>query len=93
MDLFFAKQFIQLGYKTEADLPTDVFDKVMEFEKSEKLNPPVEKRAKSINIRELGQEISRIREEAIAKGISINDDAVSNHINELPLYKENNERE
>jgi len=86
VDLFFAKQFIQLGYKTEADLPADIFDKVMEFEKSEKLNPPIEKRARSINIRELGQEISRIREEATAKGISIDDDAVSNHINELPLY-------
>jgi len=58
----------------------------MEFEKSEKLNPPIEKRAKSINIRELGQEFARIREEATAKGISINDDAVSDHINELPLY-------
>ena len=86
VDLFFAKQFIQLGYKTEADLPADIFDKVMEFEKSEKLNPPIEKRAKSINIRELGQEFARIREEATAKGISINDDAVSDHINELPLY-------
>jgi len=86
VDLFFAKQFIQLGYKSEADLPPDMFDKVMEFEKSEKLNPPIEKRAKSINIRELGQEIARIREEATAKGISINDDAVSDHINELPLY-------
>ena len=93
VDIFFAKQFIQLGYKTESELPSDIFDKVMEFEKSEKLNPPVEKRAKSINIRELGQEISRLREEASSKGISINDDAISAHINELPLFRENENRD
>ena len=89
VDSFFARQFIQLAYKCEADLPADILEKTIDFEKAEKLNPPVEKRAKAINLRELGNEIARIKEEATSKGIVINDDSISTHLNQLPLYKEN----
>jgi hypothetical protein len=45
IDGFFAKQFFELVYRSEADLSKEILEKVAEFEKSEKLNPPQEKRA------------------------------------------------
>ena len=87
VDNFFARQFIQLAYKCEAELPADILEKVIDYEKAEKLNPPIEKRAKSINIKELGNEIARLKEDALAKGIAINDSALSSRIDDLPLYK------
>jgi len=87
IDSFFAKQFIELAYKSESDLPKDIFEKVVSFEKSEKLNPPIEKRAKVINIKELEKETEQLNNEASAKGIEINDIKISSGINELQLYK------
>ena len=43
IDSFFAKQFIELAYKAESSLPPDILESVLEFERSEKLNPPQEK--------------------------------------------------
>jgi hypothetical protein len=87
IDSFFARQFIELAYRCENSLPTDIFDKVLEFEKSEKLNPPMEKRAKAINTRELETEHSRIETEVSAKGIVLPNDVISGILNELTLYK------
>jgi hypothetical protein len=86
IDSFFAKQFIELAYKCESDLPTDVLDKVIEFEKSEKLNPPMEKRAKSINTKELEQDTIRLQSEAMSKGIFIDEAKMSDGLNDLQLY-------
>ncbi len=87
IDSFFAKQFIELAYKSESDLPKDIFDKVLEFERSEKLNPPQEKRAKAISTKELEKELIKLNNEVFSKGILIDDTKISNGINELELYK------
>ncbi len=86
IDGFFAKQFFELVYRSEADLPKDILDKVVEFEKSEKLNPPIEKRAKQINLKELELENDKINSEANQKGIVTHDSLLIKEINKLPLY-------
>jgi hypothetical protein len=91
IDSFFAKQFIELAYKTEADLPKDILDKVVEFERSEKLNPPQEKRVKAINTKDLEKDLTKINNEAFSKGIVIDDTKISDGLNELDLYKPEDE--
>lgn len=91
IDSFFAKQFIELAYKTEADLPKDILDKVVEFERSEKLNPPLEKRVKAINTKDLEKDLTKINNEAFSKGIVIDETKISNGINDLDLYKKEDE--
>ena len=86
IDGFFAKQFFELVYRSEADLPKDILDKVVEFEKSEKLNPPIEKRAKQINLKELEVESDKLKSEANQKGILTHDSTLTKEINKLPLY-------
>ncbi len=88
IDSFFAKQFIELAYKSESDLPKDILEKVIEFEKSEKLNPPIEKRAKAISTKELEKDTLKVLNEASSKGISMEDEAISSGINQMPLYNE-----
>jgi hypothetical protein len=87
IDSFFARQFIELAYKCENNLPADIHEKVLEFEKSEKLNPPQEKRAKAINTKELEMEQTRIETEVAARGIHLPNDVISGVLNELELYK------
>src|SRR6195952_4603531 len=60
VDSFFARQFIELAYKCESDLPPDVLESMIGFEKTGKLNPPMEKRAKSIPLPEIENEIQKI---------------------------------
>ncbi len=86
IDGFFAKQFFELVYRSEADLPKDFLDKVVEFEKSEKLNPPIEKRSKQISTKELESETERLKSEAAQKGILTQDSTLSRELNKLPLY-------
>ena len=87
IDAFFARQFIELAYKCENSLPADIHEKVLEFERSEKLNPPQEKRAKAINIRELETENIKIETEVSAKGIVLPNDIIAGVLNDLSLYK------
>ncbi|MDZ4716555.1 MAG: hypothetical protein SH819_13910 [Cytophagales bacterium] len=86
IDGFFAKQFFELVYRSEADLPKDLLQKVSEFEKSEKLNPPIEKRSKQINTKELEADANRLSSEANQKGIITQDTMLSREFNKLPLY-------
>ena len=86
IDGFFTKQFFELVYRSEADLPKDILAKVSEFEKAEKLNPPIERRAKQISVRELEQETTKLRNEADTKGINMEESMLSNRLNKLPLY-------
>ncbi len=86
IDGFFAKQFFELVYRSDADLPKDFLDKVVEFEKSEKLNPPLEKRAKQISTKELEADSNKIASEARQKGIITQDSLLSKEFNKLPLY-------
>ncbi|GIL24461.1 MAG: hypothetical protein BroJett042_29740 [Bacteroidota bacterium] len=86
IDGFFAKQFFELVYRTEADLSKEFLEKVAEFEKSEKLNPPQEKRQKQINLKELETDTEKIQGEAQQKGIDMQDNLLVKEINKLPLY-------
>lgn len=87
IDSFFARQFIELAYKCENSLPQDIHEKVLEFEKSEKLNPPMEKRAKAISTKELDTEHNKIEAEVSAKGIVLPNAMISDVLNDLSLYK------
>jgi hypothetical protein len=74
--------------KTEKELTTEVLDKVIEFEKSEKINPPQEKRAKTIAVSELEKSSKRLKKDVEYKGILTGDIMISTSINEIPLYIE-----
>lgn len=87
IDSFFARQFIELAYKCENSLPIDIHEKVLEFEKSEKLNPPQEKRSKAISTKELESEHSKIETEVSAKGIVLLNETIPGLLNDLTLYK------
>ena len=86
IDGFFANQFWELLYRSEADLPADIMEAVKEFEKSEKINPPQEKRAKQINIKELETDINKLKSEADLKGIYTSQSQLSKVLNKLPLF-------
>ena len=86
IDGFFTKQFFELVYRSEADLPKDILEKVGEFEKAEKLNPPIERRSKQISAKELEQETTKLKNEAESKGINTQESTLSNRLNKLPLY-------
>jgi hypothetical protein len=86
IDGFFAKQFFELVYRSEADLPKDFLDKVIEFEKAEKLNPPIERRARQISNKELEIEIRERKTDAEQKGIEMDESLLTKNLNKLPLY-------
>jgi uncharacterized protein YoxC len=71
IDQFFQKEFIDIVLKSEKDLPEDIHKQVIEFEKSEKLNPPTEKRAKIISIDELQKKSEEIDAETQARKLSL----------------------
>ncbi|NOT74781.1 MAG: hypothetical protein HOP08_07615 [Cyclobacteriaceae bacterium] len=86
IDAFFAKQFLELVYRGESDLPKDILERVTEFEKSEKINPPIEKRAKQINLKELEIQTTELNNDANSKGIITENSMLSKSIDRLPLY-------
>lgn len=88
VDIFFQDEILSLLNKCKADLPKEILEKVIEFEKAEKLNPPQEKRAKQILTSELEKDIQRIRREVQAKEIALLNE---NAIKQLPLYDESQE--
>jgi hypothetical protein len=64
-----------------------MFEKVEEFEKAEKLNPPIEKRAKQIPSKDLVTDEGKIRQETEAKGV-VFPVTIAEDIKSLPLYRE-----
>lgn len=92
IDGFFTKQFFELVYRSEADLPKEILEKVSEFEKAEKLNPPIERRSKQISAKELEQDTARLKSEAEAKGIITEENLLSSRLNKLPLYTTDEEK-
>jgi uncharacterized protein YukE len=71
VDQYFSNEFIEIVLKSQKDLPEDLQKQVIEFEKSEKLNPPTEKRAKIISIDELQKKSEEIEAEAQARKLSL----------------------
>jgi hypothetical protein len=67
IDYFFSYQFLDILSKCGIDLPADVYKSVQEFEKAEKLNPPLEKRAKQIMTDDLIAESEKLAIEVKAK--------------------------
>jgi len=70
VDQFFSDEFIDIVMKSQKDLPEDLQKQVIEFEKSEKLNPPSEKRAKIISIDELQRKSEEIKSETEIRKLS-----------------------
>jgi hypothetical protein len=93
IDGYFAKQFFELVYRSGADLPHDMLDSIQEFEKSEKLNPPQEKRLKQINIKDLESDVSKIKSDADQIGIYTVESQLSKSLNKLPLYSKDVEQQ
>ena len=93
IDGFFAKQFFELVYRSEADLPKDILEKASEFERNEKLNPPTDKRAKQISNRELEADANKTTTDAAQRGIYTEESHISKSLNKLPLYTEPSDKE
>jgi myosin heavy subunit len=87
IDHFFAWEFLDVLTKCKADLPKEILEKVIEFEKAEKLNPPQERRAKQILTKDLQSDSDKIQREAEAKAI-IFPPSLQSNLRELPLYEE-----
>ena len=71
IDQYFSNEFIDIVLKSQKDLPEEIQKQVIEFEKSEKLNPPTEKRAKIISIDELQKRSEEIDSEAQSRKLSL----------------------
>jgi hypothetical protein len=87
IDHFFAWGFLDILTRCKADLPREILDKVIEFEKSEKLNPPQERRSKQIPTSELETDTDRIQREAEAKAV-VFPPSVQENLKKLPLYED-----
>jgi hypothetical protein len=92
IDQFFEQQFLEILSKCATDLPHEIIQKVIEYERAEKLNPPQEKRAKLISIKELEADSQSIRREAEAKSIAF-PASVQQEIRSLPLYDDESSSE
>jgi hypothetical protein len=87
VDNYFATQTIELAYACENYLPEDIMEQVKEYERSEKLNPPQEKRTKSIPVGDLLKETDKVQREAEGRGVLIDPQTLSKNIGDTPLYK------
>ena len=87
IDHFFARQFLDILIKCETDVPVDMLEKAVDFERAEKLNPPQEKRTKRLPSEELVKDTEKIRREAEAKDV-VFPEAIQQVIKALPLYEQ-----
>ncbi len=71
IDQFFANEFLELLMRCKNDLPEDILEQVIEFEKAEKLNPPTEKKTKQILTKDLQDRNDLINAEANIRGVTI----------------------
>ena len=62
IDQFFANEFLDTLHKAK-QLPKDILENVIQFENSEKLNPPMEKRNKPILTKDLKDQTEQIKKE------------------------------
>lgn len=91
IDHFFTWEFLDVLTKCKANLPKEILDKVIEFERAEKLNPPQERRSKQILNKDLESDNEKIQREAEAKGILF-PAALTKNLKQLPLYEEEEEK-
>ncbi|MDE2071584.1 MAG: hypothetical protein KGI70_02530 [Patescibacteria group bacterium] len=69
IDQFFDWQSLELLTKTSAELPGEILDKAIEYEKAEKLNPPTDRRTKLLPSEQLKKDSVKIQKEAEVKEI------------------------
>ena len=62
-DEFFAREFLDTLTKAGSQLPRDILENVIKFENAEKLNPPMEKRNKSILTKDLKEQVDKLEKE------------------------------
>jgi uncharacterized protein YoxC len=84
IDSFFARQFMEMVLKCDSDLPEDIKREVAAFEKAEKLNPPSDRRTKTLDNKELQKDMLQLELEIKSKGIVTSD--ISDELNKLKLY-------
>jgi hypothetical protein len=86
IDSFFAKQFMEMVLKCDSDLPEDIKKEVAGFEKAEKLNPPSDRRTKTIDNKQLQNDVNQLSLEIESKGVVTDD--LSEELNRVRLYRE-----
>jgi hypothetical protein len=84
IDSFFARQFMEMVLKCDSDLPEEIKKEVAAFEKAEKLNPPSDRRTKTLDNKELQKDMLQLELEIRSKGIVTSD--ISDELNKLKLY-------
>ena len=87
VDNYFATQTIELAYACENYLPADIMEQVKEYERAEKLNPPQEKRTKSIPVDDLQKETGKVQREAEGRGVMMDPEKISGTLQHIPLHK------
>ncbi len=85
IDNYFSNEFIRL-LQSCSNLPDEILKKVVDYEKAEKMNPPMEKRKKLIPIKELEHDIKVIAKEAEAREIDVTA-VTKERIETIPLDK------
>jgi hypothetical protein len=86
IDSFFAKQFMEMVLKCDSDLPEEIKKEVAAFEKAEKLNPPSDRRTKTIDNKQLQNDVNQLSLEIDSKGVVTDD--LSEELNRVRLYRE-----
>ncbi len=86
IDQYFGKQSIELLLKSESELPTEIFEGALDYERSEKLNPPADKRSKGISTPELQKGNAKMEKEADVREISV-PQGMQDVIESIPLKK------
>jgi len=84
IDSYFCGEFINILNNCNC-LPDEILEKTKDFERSDKMNPPLEKRAKLISPDQLKKDVYRIRSEADGQEIDVG--ATGTVMETLPLYK------
>lgn len=85
VDQYFTDEFIDILTKT-SHLPEEILEQAVKFESSGKLNPPMERRSKKIELKKLEKDKNRQKRDAEAKNIIITT-AFKDKIEDIPLNK------
>ncbi len=85
VDTFFSNEFINILTKCDS-LPKDILERLIEFEKSDKLNLPTEQRGKKLILsKDLKKDATKVKQMAEIEDIKMDID--SKLIEQIPLYK------
>jgi len=84
IDSYFCGEFINILNNCNC-LPDEILEKTRDFERSDKMNPPLEKRAKLISPDQLKKDVHRITSEADGQEIDVG--ATGGVMETIPLYK------